>query len=202
MSVALPSFRNFGLTQMSRKNAANDRPAWAYMQNYLKLALMALLSLPALLEASTPAGVLSVKAECIDNAHCIFANYPVFIQLTITNVSTQPIGVPVKFLDKKGPHCVLIDSETREQFSLSAPPPADLSLKNKFTLIPPGASIKIKEMVPRPLISAFREDLVDVVTKCTVIVDVKLEGTEGPVRQSATTTIRILGVDKFELDNK
>jgi len=146
--------------------------------------------------------VLSVHAECRDNAQCIFENESMLVELTIKNVSTKPIGVPVEFLGQKGPHCVLIDTETREEFQLNPPPPPDLSLKKKLTQIPPGGSIRIEQLVPSGAIKEFRERMVDLTAKFVIIVPVKVEGMESPVRQIASTTLRILGRDTAERNDK
>lgn len=146
--------------------------------------------------------VLSVHAECKDNAQCIFANQSMLIDLTITNVSKNPVGVPIEFLDQKGPHCVLIDNETREEFQTNPPPPPDLSLKNKFTEIPAGGSIKIEQLVSRGAISAFRERMIDLTARFFIVVPVKLIDKEAPINQNVSTSIRIRGRDKAELDKK
>lgn len=146
--------------------------------------------------------VLSVHAECRDNTQCIFENQSMPVDLTIKNVSGKTIGVPVEFLKQKGPHCILIDIATREEFETSPPPPPDLSLKNKFTQIPPGGAVKIQQLVSRGAISAFRERMVDLTAKFIIIVPVKLNDEEAPISQNVSTSIRIRGRDKAELDNK
>ncbi|SDD67725.1 hypothetical protein SAMN05428966_105145 [Massilia sp. PDC64] len=145
---------------------------------------------------------LSVHAECKDNTQCIFENQSMPVKLTIKNISTRPIGVPVEFLNQKGPHCVLIDTETKEELQVSPPPPPDLSLKNKFTEVAPGDSITIEHLVSRSAIIAFRERMIDLTAKFVIIMPVKFDQTEAPLRQIVSTTLRIRGRDKVDLDNK
>ena len=122
--------------------------------------------------------------------------------LTIKNVSSKAVGVPIEFLNQKGPHCVLVDTATQEEFQTPPPPPPDLSLKNKFTQIPAGGTIKIEQLVSSGAITAFREHMVDLTAKFVIIVPVKLEGAAAPIRQNTSTSVRIRGRDKSERDNK
>jgi len=154
------------------------------MQDYLKIVAMTLFSLPPSLEAAMQDPVLSVHAECTENAQCIFENQSMPVALTIKNVSGKTIGVPVEFLNQKGPHCILIDTATREEFETNPPPPPDLSLKNKFTQVPAGGTIKIQQLVSRGAINSFRERMVDLTAKFIIIVPVKLDGEEAPTSQN------------------
>lgn len=146
--------------------------------------------------------ILSVHAECRENVRCIFENQSMLVELNIKNISTEPVGVPVEFLNQKGAHCILIDTETGGEFQLSPPPPPDLSLKNRFTQVAPGESIRIEQLVPSGAIKEFRERMIDLTAKFVIIVPVKLERSEAPVPQTAATTLRILGRDKAELGDK
>jgi hypothetical protein len=143
-------------------------------------------------QAAEPSQVISVTAQCSDNKACIFDNVGMSIDLTLTNNSPDPIGVPVEFLNQVGPHCVLIDNETRETLPLGAPPPADLSLRDKFTPIPPGGSIRMGEYIPASAIKALRDGMTDLTATFAIHIPVKLKGIEHPVRQSARTSLRIL----------
>jgi len=64
---------------------------------------------------AAPPQVLSVTAKCRDNERRIFDNVHMAIDLTLTNNSGAPIGVPLEFLQQVGPCCVLIDNETQEE---------------------------------------------------------------------------------------
>jgi hypothetical protein len=112
--------------------------------------------------------VLSVTATCRDNKACIFDNVGIFVDLTLTNTSSDAIGVPLEFLDQIGPRCVLIDNETGEKLPLAAPPPADLSLRNKFTPIPPGGSIRLDGFIPGSMIKGLREWMIDLTATCAI----------------------------------
>jgi hypothetical protein len=93
------------------------------MRHFLRLIVVSLLLTTGAAESATGPQVLSLTATCRDSAECIFDNVTMFIDLTLTNTSSTPIGVPVEFLNQVGPHCVLIDNETRETLPLRTPPP-------------------------------------------------------------------------------
>ncbi len=167
-----------------------------------KFALISILLMTNAAAFAAPQQVLSVTAKCRDNEACIFDNVGMFVDLTLTNNSRSTIGVPLEFLKQVGPHCVLIDNETQEKIPLGAPPPADLSLRNKFTSIPPGGSIRMDEYNPGSAIRGLREWMIDLTATFAIHIPVKLEGIEAPVRQSARTSLRIVGRDRAELDDK
>ena len=152
--------------------------------------------------SAAPPQVLSVTAICRDNEKCIFDNARVDIDLTLTNNSSAPIGVPLEFLQQTGPRCALIDNETQEILPLCAFPPADLSLRNKFTSLAPGESIRMEEHLSPSAIRGLREWMIDLTARYTIHIPVKFEGIELPVRQSASTSLRIIGRDRAELDDK
>jgi hypothetical protein len=96
----------------------------------------------------------------------------------------------------------LIDNETQEILPLCAFPPADLSLRNKFTSLAPGESIRMEEHLSPWAIRGLRDWMIDLTARCTIRIPVKFEGIEFPVRQSASTSLRIIGRDRAKLDDK
>jgi hypothetical protein len=72
--------------------------------------------------SAAPPQVLSATATCGDNEKCIFDNARMDINLTLTNNSSAPVGVPLEFLQQTGARCALIDNETQEILPLCAPP--------------------------------------------------------------------------------
>jgi hypothetical protein len=152
--------------------------------------------------SAAPPQVLSVTAKCRDNERCIFDNVGMAIDLTLTNNSNSPIGVPLEFLQQVGPRCALIDNETQETLPLCAFPPADLSLRDKFTSVAPGESIRMDEYLSASAIRGLRERMIDLTAEFAIHIPVKLEGIKLPVRQTARTSLRIIGRDRAELDDK
>jgi hypothetical protein len=76
----------------------------------------------------------------------------------------------------------LIDNETQEILPLCAFPPADLSLRNKFTSLAPGESIRMEEHLSPWAIRGLREWMIDLTARYTIHIPVKFEGIEFPVR--------------------
>jgi hypothetical protein len=172
------------------------------MRHCHRLVLASILLITNAATSAAPSQVLSVTAKCRDNQGCIFDNVGIVIDLTLTNNSSAPVGVPLEFLEQVGPRCVLIDNETREIFPLGAPPPADLSLRNKFTSVAPGESIRMHEFVPASALRGLREWMIDLTATFAIHIPVKLEGIALPVRQSASTSLQIIGRDRAKLDDK
>ena len=172
------------------------------MPRYVKIFLTAALSAPHIAATAAPDRMISMTAESQHNRACIFDGASMFVDLTLTNNSNETIGVPLRFLDQVGAHPVLIDNETEEKLESGAPPPADLSLRDQYTPIPPGGTFKVKASVSPSQTRYFREWMIDVTAKFTVHIPVKVPGVEKPVRQSASTSLRIIGRDKAELDDK
>lgn len=172
------------------------------MHNCLRLVLAALLVMTEAAAAASPPQVFSLTAKCRDSEACIFDGAGMVIDLTLTNNSDAPIGVPLEFLDRVGPRCILIDNETREELPLCAFPPPDLSLRNKFSSIAPGESIKLDQYIGASALRGLREWMIDLTARFAIHIPVKLEGIKHPVRQSAYTSLRIIGRDRAELDDK
>lgn len=145
--------------------------------------------------------ILTVTAKCRDSNECIFDNVGIFVDLTLTNSSNDVIGVPLEFLDKLGPFCVLIDNETHEEFPITPGVP-DRSLMDKFTPVPPGATIKVEQLISAGAIKWFREHMVDLTARFRITLPVKLKDVTEAKPQSAVTTLRVLGRDKAELLRK
>ena len=175
---------------------------WQNMSHYPRLVLAFILMMTIGVVSAAPPQVLSVTATCRDNEKCIFDNFGMVIDLTLTNNSGATIGVPLEFLHQVGPHCVLFDNETREIYPLGAPPPADLSLRNKFTSIPPGGVFRMEEYVSPTAIRGLREWMIDLTASFAIHIPVKFEDIKLPVRQSTTTSLRIIGRDRAELGDK
>lgn len=109
-------------------------------------------------------------------------NVGMAIDLTLTNNSNSPIGVPLEFLQQVGPRCALIDNETQETLPPCAFPPADLSLRDKFTSVAPGESIRMDEYLSASAIRGLREWMIDLTAEFAIHISVKLEGIKLPVR--------------------
>jgi hypothetical protein len=60
----------------------------------------------------------------------------------------------------------------------------------------------MEEHLSGSAIRSLREWMTDLTATFVIHIPVKLEGIEGPVRQSARTSLRIIGRDKAELDDK
>jgi hypothetical protein len=172
------------------------------MRRYLRLPLASIVLITHAAAFAAPPQMLSLTAKCRDNERCIFDNVHMAIDLTLTNNSGVPIGVPLEVLQRVGPRCMLIDNETQEELPLCASPPADLSLRNKFTSVAPGESIKMDEYLSPSTIRSLREWMIDLTAKYTINIPVKLEGIKEPVRQTASTSLRIIGRDRAEHDDK
>ncbi|WP_371766639.1 hypothetical protein [Massilia sp.] len=80
--------------------------------------------------------------------------------------------------------------------------PAGLWLRNRFTFVAPGESIKMDEYRSSTAIRGLREWMIDLSAKYTINIPVKLEGAKVPVRQTTSTSLRIIGRDRAELDDK
>jgi hypothetical protein len=92
------------------------------MRHCLTLLLASALLITHAAASAAPPQVLSLTAKCRDNERCIFDNVHMPIDLTLTNNSGVPIGVPLEFLRQVGPRCELIDNETQEMLPLCASP--------------------------------------------------------------------------------
>lgn len=172
------------------------------MPHYPRLVLAFIVIMAITTVSAALPQVLSATATCRDNEKCIFDHARMDVNLTLTNNSSAPVGVPLEFLQQTGARCALVDNETQKVIPLCAFPPADLSLRNKFTSVAPGESIRMEERLSPSAIRGLREWMLDLTTRYTTHVPVKFEVIKLPVRQSASTSFRIIGRDRAELDDK
>lgn len=72
------------------------------MPHFPRLVLACFLLTTNAAVSAAPPQVLSVTARCHDNEKCIFDNIGMVFDLTVTNNSSAPIGVPLEFLEQTG----------------------------------------------------------------------------------------------------
>lgn len=144
---------------------------------------------------------MSISAECRDNEQCVYQGREIIIDVILKNNSGMTIGVPVDFINAVGPYCTLVDNLTKKEVTMRVGL-AKSGLIEKFTSIPPGASIKIETYIPSDTIEAIRPTMVDLSVNLGISAPIKLDMKGEAVKFSGRTSLRIVGQDKLEVETK
>lgn len=145
--------------------------------------------------------LLKLAAHCLNNEYCLFEGKDVDIDVTITNISPDTIGLPVNYFKRKGIHCMLIDNVTNTKIAMDISlTPA--SIKREFTAIAPGETIHLSHEVSADVIRAIRVNMVDLTVNLGIGGLMQLHNQEEPVRFTKEINVRILSPDTLQREKE
>ena len=132
---------------------------------------------------------LSINAKCRGNDRCLFEGADIFLDITITNVGTTEVGLPLAFLQQTGPVIRLTDTRTKAETDLKTNL-ADLSLRDQYTSIPAGKSVAMEWVITAGELQQFGAKDVDVSAEITIKTDVLVSGKKQEFSGSSTLHIK------------
>ncbi|HCA59613.1 MAG TPA: hypothetical protein DEP46_16720 [Blastocatellia bacterium] len=136
---------------------------------------------------------ISIEVKCKNNPGCLFDGEDIFIEIFIINKGSSDVGYPLEFAKEKGPSVRLIDTETKNESSLSTHL-ADWDLKEEFTTIKPGASVSFEWVITDEELKQFGHKYVDLTVEVGLADSIRYKGEI--VEFSGTGTTRIVSKDK------
>ncbi len=170
------------------------------MQYHIGALLIALASaLPHSSGNTMEKPVLSITLRCTDNAACIFTGADMPIEVLIKNEASQEIGVPVKFLQMRGPSVTLTDNPSQAKTILKTGM-ADHALKTVFTRLRPGESAVVTSIVKDRELRSFRADYVDLTAEVGISAQIQVAGAPETVQFRGSGQLKIIGKDTLERD--
>jgi hypothetical protein len=169
------------------------------MQNYYVAILLAL-AMPMMtneINSNMDTNPLSVKFECKNNPACVFDGRPITFEITISNPKNYDIGIPIEYLERRGPYCTIIDTITQEEVQLGVGLPRE-SLRTKFVKLKPGEQVKIERTIANADIQAFKLKMVDIHANLTITSLIELPELTEPIRFRSSAKIHIVGRDTLD----
>ena len=136
---------------------------------------------------------LTIAAKCRANDRCLFEGNDLFLDISISNNENIEIGFPLAYVQKTGPIVRLIDTRTKTETHLKRNL-ADLDLREKFTMIPPGRSIALEWVITSDELQQFGGRFVDVSAEITLMATIQVSGQRVEFR--GTDTLHIVSKDK------
>ncbi len=164
---------------------------------YYYLAFSFLLLLPACTatkDSKMKNQLLVISAKCPGNDQCLFEGRDLFLDINIVNNQKMEIEFPLAFCQSGGPIVKLIDTRTKAETFLPTNP-ADWSLREKFSSIPPGGAAVMKWVITSGELQQFGHRYVDLSAEITVLATIQVNGTKVAFRGS--DTMRIVSKDKL-----
>lgn len=117
---------------------------------------------------------LSVRVNCRGNEQCYFEGKDIFLDIKIYNNESTEVGVPLEFLESKGPITRLIDNRTGAETFIPTHPP-DGDLLEKYKTLRPGESADMEWVITAEEIEQYGKD-VDISIEITIMADILVKG--------------------------
>ena len=111
--------------------------------------------------------LLAARIICTGSPTCAYAGKDLALEVQLVNMSDEPVGVPMDFLQQAGPIIALIDNGTGRTVHLRRNL-ADPGLLERFRMIPPGGASSIFWIIHDAELGQFDHERVDVTALVTV----------------------------------
>ena len=172
--------------------------AKAKISTKMIVAITLLTPLP-LMGASLDPPTLSIAVACTGNPTCIFTGSDIPLEITVKNNQSDAIGFPLRYLQARGPAMKLIDNVTRAQKTLK------IGLANhdwmvQFTTLAPGEALTITSVIKASELTSLRKEYVDLTAEIGITINVKVPGSEEPVKYKGSGRAKIIGKDTLDRD--
>jgi hypothetical protein len=162
------------------------------MHHHLGLALLLFLgtACSAIEDKPMAQSVFGVTVTCQGQRRCVFDGRDLNLEILVTNHHRDAIGFPLAFRQKTGPMIRLSDTRTKAQTLLKTNL-ADLDLRERFTTLPPGESVRMEWVITGDELLQFGSRDLDVLAEVTVAATVAVGSRR--VDGQASDTLRIVG---------
>lgn len=103
----------------------------------------------------------SINAYCNGEKQCVYNGRDIDVNIVITNISSESIEMPIRFLEQRGPMITLINSDTERKLILPTNPPNGDLLNNR-SVIGPGQTARLSWVITDREIREVAGDAVNI----------------------------------------
>ncbi|SHN10770.1 hypothetical protein SAMN05192549_104351 [Duganella sacchari] len=140
--------------------------------------------------------LLLVQASCNGKMECLFENRDLTLDIAVKNISPYTIGLPLQYIQAKGPYLTLIDNATQTKVVLKTGLPK-FGLKNVLTTVKPGDVVHLSSVLKARELTEFRSRRTDISVRIELSTQVDIGSASQPPTHDlrnfeASTTLRIL----------
>jgi hypothetical protein len=132
--------------------------------------------------------LFSITALCNGQKECVYQDQDLGINVIITNISEEPISLPMEFLQKQGPNITLTSTDTEQTFTLPTQL-ADPQLLTNLTTIPANQTARLSWVVHPEEIKQIGGDVSNVIGQVTITTTVEHAGQTMQASSSSNFTI-------------
>ncbi len=111
--------------------------------------------------------LISINALCNGKKECVYVGEELAVNVVITNIHSEPIEVPIKFLQQRGPSITLINEGTEQELVLPTNPANPELINDRITIQPNGTS-RISWIIHDDEIRSVGGDTVDINVEVTL----------------------------------
>jgi hypothetical protein len=129
---------------------------------------IALFSVASLALAEPEIVPVKLAVQCVENPQCTYDGWHMRLELTVTNIQTEAISLPVDFITRRGPFIKLTDTKTKREIFVSTGIP-DYTLRNSMTVLGPGESFKFQWSISKYQIEELESVPVDANAEVTLV---------------------------------
>ena len=147
---------------------------------------------PAWSAVDLPVEPLKMESRCMTNPACTYSGSPIYIEMKISNESTQGIACVFNMLRAQGPYTTLVDNASDRRLGI----PISLPLFKKdlvFEETSPEKSWIIRTEIFPSQIRYFKQSDVDLIVELSFQIPGKDLVTDQDIKCAADATIRITG---------
>jgi hypothetical protein len=129
---------------------------------------VALFSVASLALAEPEIVPVKLAVQCVENPQCTYDGWHMRLELTVTNIQSEAISLPVDFIARRGPFIKLTDTKTKREIFVSTGIP-DYSLRTSMTVLGPGESFKFQWSISKFQIEELESLPVDANAEVTLV---------------------------------
>lgn len=121
--------------------------------------------------------LLAARIVCKDSPACAYEGKDLELEIQLVDVSDEPVGIPVDYLQQAGPIIALVDNDTGRIVPLRRNL-ADPGLLERFRMIPPDKASSIFWIIHVAELEQFDQEWVDVTAVVTVLAPILSHGSK------------------------
>ncbi len=129
---------------------------------------IALFSVASLARAEPEIVPLKLVVQCVENPQCVYDGWHMRLELTVTNIQSEAISLPMEFISRRGPFIKLTDTRTKREIFVSTGIP-NYAWRTSMTVLGPGESFKFQWSISKFQIEELESVPVNADAEVTVV---------------------------------
>ncbi|HMQ01467.1 MAG TPA: hypothetical protein PKD79_00120 [Candidatus Doudnabacteria bacterium] len=130
----------------------------------------------------------SVNVLCEGKKTCLYRGRDIDINIILTNISTEPISIPAKLLEQRGPSITLINLDTQQKQVLRTQP-SDQNLLTDLIRLEPGQTTRITWVIPASELRTVGGEAVNIQAWVSILSPVLVGGVSNDYTASSSIEI-------------